>query len=80
MKLTIISYEAKDDYHVCKDESGVYHKLDLFSDSSFPEGEKMFNEDIRDDRLRVGKLLIGKTIEVDRTFPYIYFASNIKLI
>lgn len=62
--------------HECVDEHGIAHILDLTTDASFPEFEKA------EDKEAFMKSLVGREIEVERTYPYspLQFAEGIRLL
>ena len=68
MILKIISYNKDQDYHVCKDEEGKHHKIDIFVDGGLG------------DLANSPKDLIGKTVQCDYLHPYIEIANNVKLL
>ncbi len=67
MKLTVKSYDAEHDYHICVDKSGTEHRVDLFVGS--PE---MANEN--------NDSLIGEEVEVESLQPYISLAVYARVI
>ena len=71
MKYLIKSYNQDINYFKCEDEKGLTHNLDLFTADSFDGFGKIKNLDY--------KSLIGKSITVLCTTPYISFAHGVKL-
>ena len=63
MKLRIIYYDAEKDFHVCKDEQGKMHRVDIMV-SGFTNLEP---QDI-----------IGREITVGELFPYIELAKDVE--
>ncbi|MDD2869636.1 hypothetical protein [Neomegalonema sp.] len=69
MKLKVIQWNAEHSYHECIDETGETRKIDLCVDSvsvDKPSGEF--------DPVK----LVGKTVEVDRVYPFIEIAENVR--
>ena len=83
MKLTINKYiDGPVDYWQCTDETGKVHRLDLVTDSSFPEFQVNIEPYSLERWKELAKSLEGKQIEIELMFPYIpcYFAKNVKII
>jgi hypothetical protein len=80
MKFTIEKREGSD--FGCRDEEGKYIKLDLFTDSSFPESDTELNGKTYEEQEVYCNSLIGRQIEVESTSPYIpcYFANGVKFV
>lgn len=78
MRYIIEKYELHGDYFVCRNDKGGIERLDLFTDASFPEAEREFDDMEKLNEYRDS--LIGRTIEVDSLSPYIpcYFANGVK--
>lgn len=72
MKVKVLGYSEIGDYHVCQDERGHYHKLDLISDASFPEFKYTNNNDLIN--------LVGSHLKIDETFPYLSFAKGVSFV
>jgi len=67
MKLKVKSYSAAEYYHLCVDENGNSHRIDLFVNGDLPKG--LDNLD-----------LVGKTVEVDYTSPYIEIGYGVTIV
>lgn len=63
MKLDVLEYVERENYHVCEDEEGNRHRVDIMVDGAFPG---KFPQD-----------LIGRTIECERLSPYITIAHGV---
>ena len=63
MKLTVIKENVPLSFHDCIDENGNLYRVDLFIDGKAPKGI-------------TGADLVGKTIEVDYIYPYLYIAAG----
>jgi hypothetical protein len=66
-QLRIIEYRAMDDYHVCLDENGGKHRVDLRISSDLPRD--VSNES-----------LVGLTISYENMHPYIEIAQGISIV
>lgn len=66
MKLLVKKYYQEGDYYDCKDEKGVWHRVDFHVCGS-PEIKKFLDRET----------LIGKTVEVDDLQPYMELACNV---
>ncbi len=64
MKLKVISYNKKEDYHICDCEDGTNRRIDIMVDGTFMEGT-------------TPESLIGNTYEVDRLIPYVEIACGV---
>jgi hypothetical protein len=78
MEYKIISYNAGEDYFKCEEiKTGKIENIDLFRNNSYKgfgniSGIKDLNAKYQS--------LIGKTVKIEETFPYLLFARNVKLI
>lgn len=66
MILKILEYDKLRDIHICDDENGKRHRVDLMVDGRFKGVDPM--------------ALVGQVAEVDYLHPYEEIASNVKLI
>jgi hypothetical protein len=82
MKVKIISYQRPPlDYWKCIDiETKTSYNIDLTSDGTFPEFDKDIQPYSLERWFKLAESLVGKTIEIERIFPFMYCASNIKII
>jgi hypothetical protein len=65
MILKVESYNAGQDFHVCRTEDGKIERVDLRTDNS---------------SVGRAESLVGKTVEVDYIFPHISIASGVKVL
>jgi hypothetical protein len=62
------------DYHLCEDEKGCSHKIDLIVDGSLKWDEsKISTNDFK-------KSLVGKEIYCDHVFPFLEIAMEVELL
>jgi len=88
MKFKLIKYLPEETVFLSKDENGISIKLDLTTDSSFPqisdtpEYLAICNGDGNETYDEFMKKIEGRTIECERIFPYtpMYFVANGKFI
>jgi hypothetical protein len=64
MKLFVKDYVPDDDYHICIDEKGERHRVDIFVDGG------LTNKDRED--------LVGKTIACEYLHPFIEIACGVE--
>lgn len=65
MRLTIMEYVPYPrDFHVCKDEFGKRHQVDMMVNGDFPEGT-------------TPESLVGKTYECQYTHPNVEIAMGV---
>jgi hypothetical protein len=64
MKLFVEDYVANDDYHICVDEKGKKHRVDILVDGGLENKDR--------------KALVGKTIACDYLHPFIEIASGVE--
>lgn len=63
----VLEYDARGDCHVCEDENGKHHKIDLHVSGCFGDIDPK-------------ESLIGKYVTVGRTHPYISIAHDVKIV
>ena len=67
MKLKVMSYNEREVYHLCVDENGDSHRIDLFVNGDLPKGlDSLY--------------LVGKTVEVDYTSPSIEIGYGVTIV
>ena len=64
MKLTVRTYNSERDYHICVDEAGQVHRVDLLVDGGIKH---------------MRKSLVGKTVECDYLEPFVELAGGVRL-
>jgi len=65
MKLKVEKYEPHPlNYHMCVDEAGQKHRVDLFVNGTMPKGE-------------THESVVGKVVECEYIIPYEEIAMNV---
>ena len=65
MQFKVRLYETMLNTHICIDNDGHSHRIDLMVDGAFPKGTDP-------------ESLVGKTIECEYTYPYISIAMGVR--
>ena len=66
MKLKVIEYNERQLYHICEDEAGSFHRVDLFVDRKLDGYDEIS--------------IIGHTVTVDHLSPYEEIACDVEVL
>jgi hypothetical protein len=70
MKLKVLEYEKKFDYHACVDQdTGKIYRIDLLVDG-----------DIEGYKDNPYSSLIGRTVEVENLIPFLYLGVKVRVV